>query len=211
MPVVPRMDSPPRMPRRGFQVERAIAVVHRDLDLDVAGAAVPGRDRGDVVAHHLAWHGVDGRFADRERQPGPGHRADARTGPEDHSAAGRQGPYRGPDQRAMGHIRVVARVLDDRGHGMVRRQLLGRERERGPLPLGQFDGHRIGEIRAQQRGVRGRRRGGRTRPGGPAVPQPRPLQLGAPPPGRLGLRLRLSHGPAAAHTMTGARTTKGTR
>ena len=42
-PVVPRIDSPPRMPSRGFQVRRASSSpsVDRHLDDDVAGAAVP--------------------------------------------------------------------------------------------------------------------------------------------------------------------------
>ena len=55
-PVVPRIDSPPRMPSRGFQVCRASSSPSStdDLDDDVAGAAVPRGDRGDVLARSTA-------------------------------------------------------------------------------------------------------------------------------------------------------------
>ena len=44
------------------------------------------------------------------------------------------------DQRAMGDVRVVARVLDNAGAGEIDPELMGREREFGPRPFGSATG-----------------------------------------------------------------------
>ena len=43
-------------------------------------------DLGNDVDDHLAWHRVDRRFADGQRQPWQGDGTDALSGPESHAA-----------------------------------------------------------------------------------------------------------------------------
>ena len=106
---------PPRMPSRGFSVllRHLLAVGHRDLDLEIGALA---RHLGDGLSDHLARHGVDRRLADRDRQAGPRHLADAFAAPEGHAGAGLAAPHRGNDQRAMRDVGIVAGILDDAGH-----------------------------------------------------------------------------------------------
>ena len=70
---------------------------------------------GERVADHLARHRVDRRFADRQRQAGLGDRADAFAGGKGHAGARRAARDARDDQGAVGHVRVVAGVLDDSG------------------------------------------------------------------------------------------------
>ena len=172
-PVVPRIESPPddaeaRVP--GLPGE-PFAVPHPDLDDDVPGASVRGGDRRDLPAHHPARYGVDGGLAHRDRQTGPGHRPDPRPRPELDPAPASPLAHRGVDEREVGDVGVVARVLDDAGAGEPGAERLLRERERGPLPLRKIDGDRVRKPSRQERGIRGRGRGGGAGPGGPAASQ----------------------------------------
>ena len=135
-----------------------LAALHPDLDGDVPGRAVDGGDFRDRLFHHPARHRVDRGLADRDREPRAGHRPDPRTRPERKPRPpGAPRAHRGVNQREMGHVRVVARVLDDAGAGEPVPSLLGRKRERGPLPPRQLDGDRVREFARQQRGVGGPR------------------------------------------------------
>ena len=54
------------------------------------------------------------------------------------------------DKRAMGDIRIVARVPDDTGAGEIGVKLIAREREFGPQVLRQRDRDRIGKLAGRQ-------------------------------------------------------------
>ena len=71
----------------------------------------------------------------------------------------------------MGHVGIVAGILDDAGRSARAGQHLAGQRERRAPTARQPDRHGIGE-RARQQGLVGRpRRGGRAGAGGPAAPQ----------------------------------------
>ena len=108
----PAENAEPRIQGLGREL---FAVRNGDLDLDVAGAAMRARNLGDAFAHHLARHGIDRRLSRRHRQPRQGHGADARPRLECHAASGRAVPHRGQHQRAMGHVGIVAGILDHAG------------------------------------------------------------------------------------------------
>ena len=91
------------------------AAGNRNLDLGVGGAAGRGGDFGDGVADHAPRHRIDGGLARRHRQAGPRHRADAFAGAKRHAGARRAGAHRRDDQRAVGHVGIVAGVLDHAG------------------------------------------------------------------------------------------------
>ena len=130
-----------------------------------------GGDGRDRLAHHPARRRVDRGLADGDGEPGPGHRPDPRPRPELDTRTGGTLAHRGVDERKVGHVRVVARVLDDSGAGVPRPQLLRRERERGPAPPRQLDGDRVREPARHERGIRGPGRGGGARAGRPAAAQ----------------------------------------
>ena len=148
-----------------------LAVAHPDLDDHVPRCAMRGGDFRDGLAHHPARHRVDRGLAGGDREAGPGHRPHARPGPEFDALSGRTLPDGGDDEGEVGHVGVVARVLDDAGAGEALAELFRREREPGPLPLRKPDGDRIGKLPGEQRGVRGPGRGGRAGAGRPAAPE----------------------------------------
>ena len=134
-------------------------------------AAAGGRDLGHRFAHHLPWHWIDRWLAGWDLQAGTGDGADPRPGVEGDAGTGRVGTDRGPHEAAMGDVRVVAGVLDDRGHGKVTGQLPLGQREGGAAAAGQADGYRIGEAQPGERAER-RLDGGRgAGTGGPAAAQ----------------------------------------
>ena len=141
-------DAEPRIHRLFRQF---LAAGNGNLDLDIAGCIVGLRDFGDGGGDHLPRHRVDGRLARPDRQARLGHRADAGTGPETQPAFGPA--YRGLDQCAMGHVRVVAGILDDCGRRRVRREFLARQHERGTVAARQRDRHRVFEGSGQQGGI----------------------------------------------------------
>ena len=83
MPVVPRIESPPTMPRRGFQVFCASASPP-GMEISISASArdaVRRRDLLDRLRHHPARHRIDRRLARRDRQARQRHRADALARP----------------------------------------------------------------------------------------------------------------------------------
>ncbi len=122
MPVVPRIDRPPIMPSRPLSVCFAISSPPGigNLDLRVGAPRRASRGLGDRLAHHRARHRIDRRLARRQRQAGPRHRADARARANDTPAPGAAAAQGRAIERAMGHVRIVAGVLDDAGAREIR-------------------------------------------------------------------------------------------
>ena len=68
---------------------------------------------GNGVLHHLPRHRVNCRLTHRNRQTGFGHNPDSLAAPERHAAARVSTPQGHGNQRAMGHIRIIAGIFDD--------------------------------------------------------------------------------------------------
>ena len=112
-----------------------LAAGDRDLDNRVDADAEPRRDLLEIGVDHRARRRIDRRLADGERQAGPRHRADAFAGLEAQARARRREAHGRHDQRAMGDVRIVARVLDDAGAGESCRRAHGsRARIRASSP-----------------------------------------------------------------------------
>ena len=111
-----------------------------------------------MIADHLARHRVDRRFADAQHQPRPGHGADAGTGIEANARFTQQ-PHPRIEQRAVGHVGIVAGILDRPGLGAVVGQPAELQAHLHLFALGQDDLHRIGGQSAEQQ-ARGREAGG---------------------------------------------------
>ena len=179
MPVVPRIDSPPTMPRRPLSVFAASASPP-GIEISTSASAAHRRRSGhfgDGVLDHAARHRIDGGLAGRHRKAGTGHGADALAGAKAHAAAALARAHGRADQSPMGHIGIVAGVLDDAGgRGIL---VLARHGKRKARPLAARQGHRdrIGEFAGHQRGEGGlgRRRGAGA--GGP-TPAQRAFLLG---------------------------------
>ena len=148
MPVVPRIDRPPTMPSRALSVFAASASPPGMAISTSASAAHAGRRRdfGDGVADHAPRHRIDRRLAGRQRQAGPRDRADALAGAKRHAGAGRAGAHRGQDQRAMGHIGIVARVLDDARRSPSLRPFASAQARSRALAARQRELDRIGKV-----------------------------------------------------------------
>ena len=131
-----------------------------DFDLHIRWPAKGRSGVSDGLAHHVAGHGVDGGLARRQRQPGPCDRAHALARLEGDASAGRGKAHRGEDQRAMGDIGVIPRILDDARPGEARALFRRRQREGHLRPIGQFDAHGIGKGAAHQRLIGGAGCGG---------------------------------------------------
>ena len=145
----------------------------RDLDRRVGACAEPRGDFFEIGADHRARRGIDRGLADRQRQAGPRHRADAFARLEAHARARRRETHGRHDQRAMSDVRIVARVLDDAGAGEIGAKLMGREREFGPQALRQRDRNRIGKLAGQQRFEGRARRAAGAGAGRPSAPEGR--------------------------------------
>ncbi len=161
-------DAEPRVPG---VLGHLLAALDSDGDDGIAGHAMPHGNRLHRFAHQPPWHGIDRRLADGNGQARLGDRADAAARAEAHAATRRPAPQLRQDQRAMGHVGIVARVLDDaRACHAVAQRLAGQGKARR-FALGQGDGHGIGELAGQERGIGRRRGGGGAGAGGPAAAQ----------------------------------------
>ena len=159
-------EAPVERPFREFLPTR-----DGDLDLGVGRDTERRRRLADGGPDHGAGDRVDGRLAGRDREARPRHSADAFARAEQHSHAGGRRPYGHDHKGAMGHVRVVARVLDDARAREACAAFGERQREGRPLSARQRDGHRIGECARMQRLERGPRRRRRAGTCGPAAAQ----------------------------------------
>ena len=82
-------------------------------------------------------------------QPRSRHRADAATRDETYTGLGDQA-HLGKQQGTVGHVRVIARVLDRPGFGALFGQSAELQAHLHLLALGQYDFHGIGFGAAQQ-------------------------------------------------------------
>ena len=95
MPVVPRIEMPPRMPSRGFSVFCAM-ISPSGTEISTSKSAFSPAISAIAAGDHLARHGIDRRLAGRDRQAGPRHQADAGAAREGDAGTGlaRAGPWR---------------------------------------------------------------------------------------------------------------------
>ena len=154
-----------------------LAVRNGDFDIGIGAASRRGGDLGDSVADHLPWHRIDGGLARRQRQSRTRDGADARAGAKRHAGTRRADAHCGEHQRAVRHIGVVARILDDACRGGVRVAICARQRKAWPLAARQRYGDRIGKLAGHERREGRLGGGGGAGTGGPA-PAQRALLLG---------------------------------
>ncbi len=141
------------------------------FDYGIAGAGEECRGFGNGCSDHLPWDRVDGRFAGRHGQAGPGDGADTLAGLECNAAAGSGETDGGDDQSAVGHVGVVASVLDDSGASEILAAFGGCQGEAGTPAARQKDADRVGECAGQQSLIGGAAGGGGAGSGGPAAAQ----------------------------------------
>ena len=172
MPVVPRIESPPRMPSREFIVFSARRRRREcDLDADIARCTMKRHRPRRWRADHLPRHRVDCGLAGRKRQAGLGDGADAGTGCERHAGARRAAAKGCNDERAVGHIGIVSGILDDTGASPIRSKFGNGQGKCDALTVRQRNLDRIGKAASHQRFERSAGGGGRTSASRPAAPQ----------------------------------------
>ena len=177
MPVVPRIDKPPTMPRRPLSVFAASASPPGIEISTSASAARPAAAATSAMASLIMRRGT-GLMAGSpggNRQAGARDRADAFAGAKCHASPGGADTNGGADQRAVGHVGIVAGVLDHAGRR--RAFVLARHGERKARPLAARQCHldRIGKLAGDERGEGRLRRRRGAGAGGPAPAQGRDL------------------------------------
>ncbi len=161
------------MPSRGFSVFRASASPP-GMEISTSTSARPAERRLSLLKRrldHLTGNRVDGGLADGQRQAGAGHDADAGPRPEHDALPCRRGTHGRHDQRAVGHVRIVARVLDDAGARAVARAFMQRQREGRARAAGKPDLDRVRERAGDPARVGRLGGGGGAGSGGPAAAQ----------------------------------------
>ena len=153
----------------GFQRQR-FAALDVDRDLETAGITGFFSEQGQVIADHLARHRVDGRFAHGQHQPWPGHRADPQAGIEA-NARFRHQPHLRIKQRTVGHVGIVAGILDRPGLGAVGGQPAELQTHLHLFAFGQDDLHGVHRDAAQQQACRRETGGGGAAAGGQPAAQ----------------------------------------
>ena len=117
MPVVPRIDRPPTMPSRPLSVFAASASppgIEISTSTSTARAG-RGGDFGDGVGDDAAGHRIDRGLARRHWEAGARDGADAFAGTECHAGARRTDANGRANECAVGHVGIVAGVLDHPG------------------------------------------------------------------------------------------------
>ena len=126
-----------------------LAMRNGNLDLDIAVASERARDLRDLRPHHLSRHRVDRRLSRRHGKPRQRHGADARPSLELNAASCRARPHRGEHQRAMGHVWIVAGILDHAGGRRPVALPIDGKREGGALAAGKRDLNGVWEVAGQ--------------------------------------------------------------
>ena len=142
-------------PAVGGALRDFFAAGHGDFDDRVGARAEPCGHFFQIGADHRARGGIDRGLTHWQGQARSGHGAHAFAGSESYTRAGRRETDGRYDQRAMGDVGIVTRVLDDPGAGEIRAKLLRGEDEFRPETLWQRDGNRIGKLAGEQRFERG--------------------------------------------------------
>ena len=121
----------------GFQCQR-FAVADVDGYFKPPGVIAITCQLQQVIGDHFARHRVDRRFSHGQYQTGPGDGAYALASHEDDARGGDQTHLR-VQQRAMGHVRVVARVFQGARFGAPGQQATKLQAHCHHFALGQGD------------------------------------------------------------------------
>jgi len=166
----PAQDPEPGIQRLGREIGAA-----RDRDGDDQiqrrGSAAFGRGVFERPADIAARTRIDRRLARRQRQAGPRHRADPDAGAEDEAGTGCALLDPAQNECPMGHVRIVAGILDDAGLGPAFAQHRPLDREARRIALGQADPDLRREAAGQQRLIGGAGGSGGAGAGRPAAAQ----------------------------------------
>ena len=119
--------------------------------------------------HHLAGHRVDRRFSGRDGQPRHRHPADPIARAKNHPPC--RSRYLRDDHHTMGHIRIVAPILDNPGLGPAIALSDMGDLELGSFPFRQSDPHFCRHPFAPKHHQRRPHGGGRAGARGPATAQ----------------------------------------
>ena len=179
IPVVPRIEIPPRMPSRAFVVLRAIRSPPGTEMTTRAPRALRSATSPTAAVIMARGVAVMAGSADLDAQAGLGHHADPLAALQGHPGLG--APAHGGGQvGAVGHVRVVARVLDHHRRALLGGVGAGLDGEGHPPAAGQADLHAVLRGLVAQGGGRGLGRRGGAGAGGPPGPQRPGPDLGRP-------------------------------
>ncbi|MNM58238.1 hypothetical protein D3C81_694640 [compost metagenome] len=123
-----------------------------------------------VLGHHPPWYRVDCRLADRQYQPGAGHRTDTLAGNEAHAGLCLQA-HLAVEQGAVGNVRVIAGILEGAGLGAILQQAAELQTHLHHLALGQGDVHGVIALARKQQAGRCEAGGGGATAGGQTAAQ----------------------------------------
>ena len=173
MPVVPRIESPPTIPRRGFQVRSARRSPSRTPISTLRSPRAPCAAATSATVLRIIRRGT-GLIAGSPTATGRPGRVTVPTPRPARNVT----PVPGAPSRTVAttSARWVTSGSSPASLTMPRAgepgaRLLRREREGGPLPLRERDRHRVRKLPGEQRRVRGPGRGGGTGAGGPPAAQ----------------------------------------
>ncbi len=166
-------------------VERSLgdffASWNRDFDGHVSDKTVHASHLADRGYDHPTGRRIDRRFSRGQGQARARNRPYSLSAVKRHTRSGRAVGHARDHQRAMRHVGIVARVLDDSRAREPLAKLLEGQRKRRPRAARQGDRHGTGKTAANERLI-GRPRGG----GGAGAGRPALAQIRLP--GRMLLR-----------------------
>ncbi len=165
-------------------IERSLgdffAAWNRDFDGRISGKTIDARHLADHGFDHPAGRRIDRRFSRGQRQARAGNGAYSLSGAKHHARSGRAVRHARDHQRAMRHVGIVARVLDDSRACKPLAELFQGQRKRRPRAARQGDRDGTGKLAANERLIGRPRGGGGAGAGRPALAQMSPSGTGAP-------------------------------
>ena len=174
IPVVPRIDKPPTIPSRGFQVcpGDTLAIGNRENNRDIRGCTrALSRRRGSSFQSTARGAGLIAASPGGMGNPGlvtvptPSPAWKVMPAPRRTLTDPRH------DQCAMRDVGIVPGILHDTGGGGAVIESFLRQRKGWRFAFRQANRHRVGKYPGQQRLIGRARRGGGARPRGPAAAQ----------------------------------------
>ncbi len=147
------------------------AAWNRDFDGHVSGKTIKARHLADRGLDHSAGHRIDGGLSRRQGKSSAGNCANSLSGAKHHARSGRAVRHARDHQRAMGHVGIVARILNDSRTGKTLSKFLESQREGRPRATRQGDRDDGGKFTANERLIGRPRGGGGAGAGRPALPQ----------------------------------------